>query len=150
MGAHSLGGAREANSGYAGAFTPPNTGTFDNEYYQLLVNDRATFTNEVGLVHCHKIQILKTSELALMIQVRDSCRFLFGQANNADAAAGEDLKYQWSLRPGGLMLNTDVELVYDIDVDNYGAGTTCTIPSTCAEASTKSLVESYANVSQGG
>jgi len=44
-----------------------------------------------------------------------------------------------------LMLNTDVELIYDIDVDNYGAGTTCTIPSTCAEASTKSLVESYAN-----
>ena len=55
MGAHSLGGAREANSGYAGAFTPPNTGTFDNEYYQLLVNDRATFTNEVGLVHFDKI-----------------------------------------------------------------------------------------------
>lgn len=48
------------------------------------------------------------------------------------------------------MLNTDVELIYDIDVDNYGAGTTCTIPSTCAEASTKSLVESYANVSQIG
>ena len=47
------------------------------------------------------------------------------------------------------MLNTDVELVYDIDVDNYGAGTTCTIPSTCAEASTKSLVAAYANVSQG-
>ena len=44
------------------------------------------------------------------------------------------------------MLNTDVELIYDIDVDNYGAGTKCTIPSTCAEASTKSLVESYANV----
>ena len=55
MGAHSLGGAREANSGYAGAFTPPNTGTFDNEYYQLLANDRAAFTNEVGVVHCHKI-----------------------------------------------------------------------------------------------
>ena len=55
MGAHSLGGAREANSGYAGEFTPPNTGTFDNEYYQLLANERASFTNEVGLVHVHKI-----------------------------------------------------------------------------------------------
>ena len=46
------------------------------------------------------------------------------------------------------MLNTDVELVYDIDVDNYGAGTTCTIPNSCPEAATKSLVEAYANVSQ--
>ena len=60
------------------------------------------------------------------------------------------MKYQWSSTAGALMLNTDVELVYDIDVDNYGAGTTCTIPLTCAEASTKSLVDSYANVSQGG
>ena len=61
------------------------------------------------------------------------------------------MKYQWSSTAGALMLNTDVELVYDIDVDNYGNGTTCNMNAAsdhaCAESSTKGLVESYASVS---
>ena len=61
------------------------------------------------------------------------------------------MKYQWSSTAGALMLNTDVELVYDIDVDNYGNGTTCKMNAgsdhACAESSTKALVESYASVS---
>ena len=61
------------------------------------------------------------------------------------------MKYQWNSTAGAaLMLNTDVELVYDIDVDNYGNGTTCKMNAAsdhaCAESSTKGLVESYANV----
>ena len=60
------------------------------------------------------------------------------------------MKYQWSSTAGALMLNTDVELVYDIDVDNYGNGTTCKMNAAsdhaCAESSTKGLVESYASV----
>ena len=61
------------------------------------------------------------------------------------------MKYQWNSNAGALMLNTDVELVYDIDVDNYGNGTTCKMNAAsehaCAESSTKRLVESYASVS---
>ena len=61
------------------------------------------------------------------------------------------MKYQWNSTAGALMLNTDVELVYDIDVDNYGNGTTCKMNAgsdhACAESSTKALVESYASVS---
>ena len=53
-----------------------------------------------------------------------------------------------------MMLNTDVELAFDIDVDNQGAGTTCEIPSrnsgmkigVCPEAKTMDLVKVYANV----
>ena len=60
------------------------------------------------------------------------------------------MKYQWNSAAGALMLNTDVELVYDIDVDNYGNGTTCKMNAAsdhaCAESSTKGLVESYASV----
>ena len=60
------------------------------------------------------------------------------------------MKYQWNSTAGALMLNTDVELVYDIDVDNYGNGTTCKMNAAsdhaCAESSTKGLVESYASV----
>ena len=75
-----------------------------------------------------------------------------------------DYKYQWRLIADGedsnsgtlrLMLNTDMELVYDIDVDNFGDGTDCTVvvggdetdTSACSIASTASLVQTYANVS---
>ena len=39
-----------------------------------------------------------------------------------------DYKYQWTLdnNEGRFsMLNTDMELAYDIDVDNFGDGTDC-------------------------
>ena len=78
-----------------------------------------------------------------------------------------DYKYQWSLNNDGsffLMLNTDMELAYDIDVDNFGDGTTCEVvvgyveddessscvcssqPSNCNSAETFELVQTYANV----
>ena len=62
------------------------------------------------------------------------------------------------------MLNTDMELAYDIDVDNFGDGTTCEVvvgyveddessscvcssqPSNCNSAETFELVQTYANV----
>ena len=47
MGAHSLGRARTANSGYNGAWTPGRENTFDNEFYQLLVDANVTFRNRV-------------------------------------------------------------------------------------------------------
>ena len=61
-----------------------------------------------------------------------------------------------------MMLNTDMELAYDIDVDNSGNGTKCVIPSqdkkrtkskqinfgtiNCPVAVTKKLVTMYAKV----
>ena len=84
--------------------------------------------------------------------------------NAADFPAGTDLKFQWdtflTINPSSfhtsLLLNTDLELIFDIDVDNTGHGTQC-IPSThrvpagrqkCKEAPTKNLVETYAFVSK--
>ena len=52
-------------------------------------------------------------------------------------------------------MNTDMELVYDIDTDNSGDGTTCTISSSptdstvdyCSESDMRSTVKTYAEVS---
>ena len=53
------------------------------------------------------------------------------------------------------MLNTDIELAYDIDVDNTGSGTQCVIgkglsvrkrSAPCEKADTKNLVATYAGV----
>ena len=43
------------------------------------------------------------------------------------------------------MLNTDVELIADIDVDPL-EGTTCTIHDGCTEADTYNQVKEYASV----
>ena len=71
----------------------------------------------------------------------------------------QDYKYQWTLEDEDanrfLMLNTDMELAYDIDVDNFGDGTTChliersreTDINQCEIADTFDLVRTYANVS---
>ena len=48
MGAHSLGGAKAKHSGYSGKFTPHNTQTFDNEYYQLLATNLTAYTNKAS------------------------------------------------------------------------------------------------------
>ena len=80
-----------------------------------------------------------------------------------------DYKFQWTLtnEEGSRfsMLNTDMELAYDIDVDNFGDGTECEIvvgyrpddeanscvctsqPTNCISAETFDLVQTYANVS---
>ena len=57
-----------------------------------------------------------------------------------------------------MFLNTDMELLYDIDVDNAGTGTQCTIPlfesekdkialdgKLCKEAASKRYVVTYAH-----
>jgi len=75
---------------------------------------------------------------------------------------GPDKKYQWVVKlPRGqtfMFLNTDMELLYDIDVDNAGTGTQCTIPlfesekdkialdgKLCKEAASKRYVVTYAH-----
>ena len=82
-------------------------------------------------------------------------------ANENQTDKGDDLKYEWVVKlPGGkncMLLNTDMELLYDIDVDNAGKGTQCVIPlfdtesekkgvdrPFCKPANTKNLVEVYA------
>ena len=91
-----------------------------------------------------------------------------------DALGGileQDYKYQWTLQDTNnnrfTMLNTDIEIAYDIDVDNFGEGTTCevvvgymeddvntacicpTIPDSnyCPASDAFELVQTYANVS---
>ena len=91
-----------------------------------------------------------------------------------DALGGileQDYKYQWTLQDANnnrfTMLNTDIEVAYDIDVDNFGEGTSCevvvgfmeddvntacicpTIPDSnyCSASDTFELVQTYANVS---
>ena len=85
------------------------------------------------------------------------------QINPSKVAPGNDLKFQWSLTGAEdgtfIMLNTDMELPYDIDVDNSGSGTKCVIRSqeekskqitfrttNCPVAATKKLVTMYAKV----
>ena len=82
----------------------------------------------------------------------------------------QDYKYQWTLQDTNnnrfTMLNTDIEIAYDIDVDNFGEGTSCevvvgfmeddvntacicpTIPDSnyCSSSDTFDLVQTYANV----
>ena len=79
-----------------------------------------------------------------------------------------DYKFQWTLQNSEgrfSMLNTDMELAYDIDVDNFGDGTDCEVvvgyqpdneanscvctsqPTNCNSAETFELVQTYANVS---
>lgn len=142
MGAHSLGRARTGNSGYNGAWTPGRENTFNNEFYQLLVDATMSFRNRNNL------------------------------AIEFDALGGileKDYKYQWTLQDANnnrfTMLNTDIEVAYDIDVDNFGEGTSCevvvgfmednvntacicpTVPDSnyCSASDTFDLVQTYAN-----
>ena len=88
---------------------------------------------------------------------------VFDDDGNLDTSI--DYKFQWRLLLDGedadsgdselrVMLNTDMELVYDIDVDNFGEGTECTVVvggdttdvNACAIADTATLVQTYADV----
>ena len=92
-----------------------------------------------------------------------SNNFTQRQTNPSKVAPGDDLKFLWSLNGAEdgtfIMLNTDMELAYDIDVDNSGSGTKCVIRSeeekrgettfrttNCPIAGTKKLVAKYAKV----
>ena len=131
MGAHSLGEAKRENSGYNGSWTPNRENVFDNEFYQGL-------SDKVFGAH------------------------LFKNKKNPNRLIG-DKRFQWDLSvPSNftkskleetfMMLNTDIELVFDIDVDNKGSGTTCELWNTnsarpegsCPIADSKVLVDEYA------
>ena len=65
-----------------------------------------------------------------------------------DRRSTSDRKWQFNIDNAvsgnrvGFMINTDMELAYDIDVDPL-RGTTCQIGVDCAEANTKPLVELF-------
>ena len=103
---------------------------------------------------------------ALCIEI---CNFYFEKPNvrkRPSTKPGTDLKYQWFLKDSNtldtyMMLNTDIELAYDIDVDNTGNGTQCIIRSSedkllrvkgkesiCRKSNTYSYVALYAKVSE--
>ena len=56
MGAHSLGRATVANSGYNGPWTPTRENEFNNEFYQLLVNENVSFRNRVRFYTIHSFE----------------------------------------------------------------------------------------------
>jgi len=114
LGAHSYGGAARTQSGYNGLWTVGSASSFNTKFYQLLVDDSLTYDNK-----------------AMALRSRT------------------DRKYQFDLYDTdgelvGFMLNTDVELIADIDVDPL-EGTTCTIHDGCTEADTYNQVKEYAS-----
>ena len=153
MGAHSLGNAHKQDSGYSGTWTTGSGAAFNNEYYQLLINSDLTFSNVVGV----QFQVLEYFDLSqntsrcignhLIIQPLH-----ITQANIKNIRKSTtDAKWQWELFDSdseqvGFMINTDIELVADIDVDDL-EGTSCTLHDDCTEADTYSTVLEYATVS---
>ena len=83
--------------------------------------------------------------------------FFFQRNDRRDSDGDGDRKWQWNVWDGtgtrvGFMLNTDMELAHQIDVDAdlgttgcWPADATDTLP-VCTEASTMSLVKTYATV----
>ena len=72
-----------------------------------------------------------------------------------------DKKYQWNYTVVGepdpfgieqwnsyILLNTDVELVYDIDVDNYGFGTKCQLRESAGRDACRPIPEAQSLVRQ--
>ena len=49
MGAHTLGGAEQENSGYQGAWVSGGTSHFNNKYYELILDSSLTFENVVSI-----------------------------------------------------------------------------------------------------
>ena len=142
MGAHTLGDANPGASGYRGPWVAGQTTDFNNVYYKLLTGDGVVFRNEVRLLF-----ILNRVSFFLGI-----C--LYMQAvDKRDSDNDGDKKWQWQMedtdgRRKGMMLNTDIELYYDIDVNAY-EGTTCSATdglSACTKADTANLVGLYASV----
>merc|ERR1711997_123206 len=113
MGAHTLGNANRDDSGYSGSWTVDKPQYFNTGFYRLLVNTSLTW-------------------------------------DNAAKARGSttDKRYQFDLYDSddtkvGIMLNTDVELVADIDVDVL-SGTSCTINVDCTVATSYAQIAEWA------
>jgi len=116
MGAHTLGGARRGNSGYVGTWVSGERFSFNSKYYALLVENGVTYTNS-----------------AKNRRSRTDKKWQFDLTNTTD---GSRL---------GFMLNTDMELAYDIDV-NPISGTSCSVNNNeCKNATTIDLVAKYAS-----
>ena len=115
MGAHTLGGAEIANSGYAGNWVEGERHRWNNKYYALLVGDEISFT-----------------KAAMAPQSPTNRKWQWTLTNNTS----EEL--------AGFMLHSDVELCYDIDVDPID-GVFCTLRGNCTVAKTYTLADKYAN-----
>jgi len=122
MGAHTFGGANATFSGYAGMWVIGEAFMFNTRYYEMILDSSITFTNTA--------------------------------TDRRDSDGDGDRKWQWNMFDTtgtriGMMLNTDMELAYDIPVDSDLGTTSCAIFATsslaaCPDAATKSLVQTYA------
>ena len=52
MGAHSLGGASKANSGYQGKWTGPRDPGFNELFFKNMIDPAITWTNVVSNLNC--------------------------------------------------------------------------------------------------
>ncbi len=118
MGAHTLGSAKRANSGYAGVWVDGEAREFDNRFYTIMTDDAVTWTN-VDLVQAPI-------------------------SKNPDRKW--EWKGTWSDgSPAGMMLNTDFEMRFDLALNATTAQSGCQVNSDCADAETASIVTEFAN-----
>jgi len=120
MGAHTVGQCIEENSGYRGHWLidPSDMATtFDNMFYQIMLNTSVTWTKR----------------------------------NIANPSTGTDARPQYACSQDGvgcgIMLNTDLEMYYDLTLDTRRFLASCTIDAAttdCTRADTYDLAKSFA------
>merc|ERR1712029_858454 len=140
MGAHTLGGCDAVDSGYRGMWVLNEAIYLNTKYYHFILGGETDATNRSDIIN--------------------------EPIDDFDRDDDGDWRYQWDLFENGtwfegsadrkgIMLNTDIELAYDIDVDLV-AGTSCVLGdaieretgvsgTACTKAGTYDLVKSYAN-----
>ena len=123
MGAHTLGEAQTDASGYRGVWIGGQSTDFNNVYYKYLTGVTAGVSYENRVPNC----------LSLVAHSMTFIVYLFQAVDRRDSNGDGDRKWQWQVTDNegnnlGMMLNTDMELAYEIGVDNAGVGTQCLIP----------------------
>jgi len=134
MGAHTLGGCDAVDSGYRGMWVLDEAIYLNTKYYQFILGGESDATTPRDIVN--------------------------EPIDDFDSDGNGDKRFQWDLfnkgeyfdgsnERVGIMLNTDIELAYDIDVDTM-AGTSCVLGdaisgTACTKATTYDLVKSYAD-----
>jgi len=134
MGAHTLGGCDAVDSGYRGMWVLNEAIYLNTKYYQFILGGEDGATTPADIVN--------------------------EPIDDFDSDGNGDKRFQWDLfNKGeyfdgsneriGIMLNTDIELAYDIDPDMFD-GTSCVLGdaiagTACGKSDTYNTVVKYAN-----
>merc|ERR1711973_262938 len=124
MGAHTLGGCKPEKSGYNGNWTNGEEIYFNQKFYQYILGSEDDAPTQLNINN-----------------------------KRMKPNSKSDKKWQWNLYNStgdlrGIMLNTDIELAYNVDVDKL-KGTKCVNGNhgpgnPCARSDSFEKVESYA------